>query len=70
MNIVRILAMAALACGLAGCGARDTEIDSIPGPGARSTTLPPIEPHRLELRRSSSAKAVRWSGGSVRGEKI
>jgi hypothetical protein len=25
---------------------------------------------RSELRRSSSAKAVRWSGGSVRGEKI
>lgn len=42
---VPILVATALAFTLTGCGARDTEIDSIPGPGARTSVPapPPVE---------------------------
>ena len=48
MKTTRSLLLLALAFGLAGCGARDTEVDGIPGPGARSTTPPAAEKHTLK----------------------
>lgn len=55
MKTTRILFIGGVACGLAGCGARDTEVDGIPGPGARQPVPPAIEKHTLKPAENTKA---------------
>jgi hypothetical protein len=55
MKTTRTLVIGALACGLVGCGVRDTEVDGIPGPGARQPVPPAIEKHTLKPAENTKA---------------
>lgn len=64
MKTIRTLVLLALACGLEGCGARDTEVDGIPGPGARS---PKPAVNNLALEPAEGTKAGINSAGLPAG---
>lgn len=56
------LAVLLLVLAFQGCGARDTEVDGIPGPGARTTTPITVPPSEQRLQNDSAAAGINSVG--------
>lgn len=56
------LAVLPVVIALLGCGARDTEVDGIPGPGARTTTPIALPPSDERLQSDSAAAGINSVG--------